>query len=77
MILVFDPDGLTKKQASGNKTQELESATKHNLYAVRKSEIEENLIFGSHSFHEVTMAYPMRYARYKKKNIYFLMLQFR
>ena len=63
MILVFDPDGLTKKQASGNKTQELESAMKHNLYAVRKSEIEENLIFGSHSFHEVTMAYPMRYAR--------------
>ena len=63
MILVVDPDGLTKKQPSGNEIQELESDMKHNFYATGKSEIEESLIFGSHSFHEVTMAYPMRYAR--------------
>ena len=62
-ILVFDPDGLRKKEPSGNETQQLEMGMKQNIYATGKTEIEERLIFGSHSFHEVTMAYPMRYAR--------------
>ena len=63
LTLMYYPDGLTKKQPSGNETQALESGIKNNPYATEKSEFEESLIFGSHSFHEVTMAYPMRYAR--------------
>ena len=60
---MLDPDDLRKKQPSENETQQLGSGIKFNLHAKGKSEIEKRLIFGSHSFHEVTMAYPMRYAR--------------
>lgn len=38
----------------------------YNLLDVEPSPLSDRFVFGSHSFHEVTMAYPMRYVRSKR-----------
>ena len=62
--IICNPDSLasmsSRKQYSMN-TGSMNKPIK--AYLETHDENVESVVFGSHSFHEVTMAYPMRYIR--------------
>ena len=62
----FQLDGFinnSKKRKGGKDNKTRRKIHKRLDLKANKHRSDNNMVFGSHSFHEVTMTYPMRYVR--------------